>query len=80
MPEHGDDAGHCRNGLSVQNYREASAEERATYRRWGVGIAVFYSALLLIFGIVAIANDSGDSRTKLTSLSAHSTAASARSN
>ena len=38
MPEHGDDAGHCSNGLSAQKYREATAEERATYRKWIRGI------------------------------------------
>jgi hypothetical protein len=34
MLEHGDDAGHCSNGLSAQNYRGAIAEERAIYRKW----------------------------------------------
>lgn len=54
MLEHGDDAGHCSNGLSAQNYRGATAEERAIYRKWIRGMIPFYSTLVLIFGVVAI--------------------------
>jgi hypothetical protein len=69
MPERYD-AGHCSNGLSAQKYQEASAEERATYRKWMRGIVVFYSALLLISGIAAMVSYSNAGLTKLTSISA----------
>jgi hypothetical protein len=48
MSEHGGDAGHCSNGLTARNYRGATAEDRATYRKWIRGLVVFYSTLLLI--------------------------------
>jgi hypothetical protein len=76
MPEHGDDAGHCRNGLSTQNYRGASQEDRALYRKWILGMVVFYGALLMISGVVAIVIDAGPGLTRLTSLSARTTVAS----
>jgi hypothetical protein len=76
MPEHGDDVGHCRNGLSTQNYRGASPEDRAIYRKWMLGMVVFYSALLVVSGVVAIVIDANPGLTRLTSLSIHTTAAS----
>jgi hypothetical protein len=76
MPEHGDDVGHCRNGLSTQNYRGASPEDRAIYRKWMLGMVVFYSALLLVSGVVAIVVDASPGLMQLTSLSARATAAS----
>jgi hypothetical protein len=76
MPEHGDDVGHCRNGLSTENYRGASPEDRAIYRKWMLGMVVFYSALLLVSGVVAIVVDASPGLTRLTSLSARTTAAS----
>ena len=80
MPEHGDDAGHCRNGLSTQNYRGASPQDRAIYRKWILGLVVFYSALLLVSGVVAIVIEASPGLTRLTSLSARTTAASPGSN
>jgi hypothetical protein len=80
MLGHGDDAGHCPNGLSAKNYRAATPEDRVTYRKWMLGIVVFYCTLLLISGIVAIVVDFGAGSTKLTSLSARPTAGSPRSN
>jgi hypothetical protein len=80
MPEHGDNAGNFRNGLSTQNYRGASPEDRAIYRKWIVGMVVFYSALLLGSGVVAIVVDASLGLTRLTSLSARTTAASPGSN
>ena len=80
MREHGDNVGHCRNGLSTQNYRGASPEDRAIYRKWIRGMFVFYSTLLLISGVVAFVSYSGGSLTQLTSLSSHSIAASAKAN
>jgi hypothetical protein len=80
MPEHGDDAAHCSNGLSSRNYRQATPEERATYRKWILGMVVFYCTLLLISGVVAFVVDSGAGATRFTSLSAPATAGSARSN
>ena len=80
MPEHGDDAGHHRNGLSTQNYRGASPEDRAIYRKWILGMVVFYSALLLVSGVVAVVIEASPGLTRLTSLSARTTAASPGSN
>ena len=80
MPEYGDDAGQRRIGLSTQNYRGASPEDRAIYRKWIVGMVVFYSALLLVSGVVAIVVDASPGLTRLTSLSARTTAASPGSN
>jgi hypothetical protein len=76
MPEHGDDAGHYRNGLSTQNYCGASPEDRAIYRKWILGMVVFYSALLLVSGVVALVIEASPGLTRLTSLSARTTAAS----
>jgi hypothetical protein len=76
----GDDAAHCSNGLSAQNYRAATAEDRVIYRKWILGMVVFYSALLLISGAVAIAIDSSVGLTRLTTVSAQPTAKSPRTN
>jgi hypothetical protein len=73
MPERGDDAGYCRNGLSTRNYRGATPEDRAIYRKWILGMVVFYSALLLVSGAVAIVVEASPGLTRLTSLSAHTT-------
>jgi hypothetical protein len=76
MFQHGDDAGRCRNGLSAQEYRKATAADRATYRKWAFAMAVFYFTLLLTAGVVAILTESSPGLTRLTSLSAHTMAAS----
>jgi len=76
MLRHGDDAGHFRNG-SAQDFRAETAEDRATYRKWVFGILVFYCALLLVSGVVAVVIDSSPGLVRLTRLSAHTTAASA---
>jgi hypothetical protein len=78
MDRYGDDAGHCSNGLSTQEYREANAEDRATHRKWGLAMLVFYGALLLISGVVATVVDSNSNPTKLAT--AQRTSGSARSN
>jgi hypothetical protein len=80
MPAQRDHAGHRSNGLSARNCREATPEERVTYRKWILGMAVFYCALLLISGVVAFVVDSGAGSTRVTSLSVHPTDGSARSN
>jgi hypothetical protein len=80
MPEHGGDAGRCSSGLSAQNYRGATPEDRAIYRKWIFGMVIFYSALLLISGVVAIVIDLSPSLTRLTTLSAQPSVASSRSN
>jgi hypothetical protein len=80
MPEYGDDAGQRRIGLSTQNYRGASAEDRAVYRKWILGLVVFYSALLLFSGAVAIVIDASPGLMRLTSLSARPIVASPGSN
>ena len=79
MLRHGDDAGYCRNGLSAQQYRKATDEDRAIYRKWGLGLVIFYSAVLLISGVAAILAESSPGLQRLTSLSAHATVATARS-
>jgi hypothetical protein len=75
----GDDADHCSNGLTARKYREATPEERATYRKWKRGAIALYCALLLISG-VAIAGFSKVGLTQLTNLSPRSVAASSRAN
>ena len=75
----GDDAGHCSNGLTAQKYREATAEELATYRKWKRGTIAFYCALLLVSGI-AIAGYSKAGLTQLSNLSARNITASSRAN
>ena len=50
----GDDAGHCSNGLSADNYHDADPEDRATFRAWLRGVAVFYAAVLMLSGAIAI--------------------------
>jgi hypothetical protein len=74
-----DDAGHSSNGLTAQKYRKATPEERATYRKWMRGIAVFYCALLLVAG-VAIAGYSKAGLTQLSNLSVRNVAAPPRTN
>jgi hypothetical protein len=71
----GDDAGHCSNGLTAQKYREATTEERATYRKWMRGIVAIYGALLLV-AAVAMVGYSNAGLTQLTNLSARNVAAS----
>jgi hypothetical protein len=80
VPEHGEDAGRCSNGLSVRNYRGATPEDRAIYRKWILGMVVFYSMLLLISGVVAIVVDSSPGLTRLTTLSTQPSLAPSRSN
>jgi hypothetical protein len=64
----GDDAGRCANGLTAQKYREATAEERAIYRKWLRFTVVVYGALLMTV-VVAVTTYSGSGRTELTDLS-----------
>ena len=64
----GDDAARCSNGLTARKFRDATSEERATYRRWIRGIIFFYCGLLFIAG-VAVVNYPGTGRTELTKLS-----------
>ena len=71
----GDDAGHCSNGLTAQIYREASTEERVTYRKWIRGMAALYCVLLLVAGF-AIATYSNADLTQLSNLSTRHIAAS----
>jgi hypothetical protein len=73
MSMDGDDAGRCSNGLTVRKFRDATSEERATYRRWIRGIIFFYCGLLFIAG-VAVVNYSGTGRTELTKLSVNQAA------
>jgi hypothetical protein len=69
----GDDAARCSNGLTARKFRDATSEERATYRRWIRGIIFFYCGLLFIAG-AAVVNYSGTGRTELTKLSVNQAA------
>ena len=80
MLEHGDDAGHCSNGLTAQKFRDATLEEQWTYRKWMRGTIAFYCALLLMAGTLALMNYSNAGLTQLTSLSNRPAAPSYRSN
>ena len=69
----GDDAGHCSNGLSADNYRTANPEERATFRAWIRGAIVFYATILLLTGTIAILTYGDAGLTRLADLYAHAT-------
>jgi hypothetical protein len=75
----GDDAGHCSSGLTAQKFREATPDERATYRKWLRGMLFFYCALLFISGVAA-ATFSGAGMTQLSKLTGHELSASLRTN
>jgi hypothetical protein len=75
-----DDAGKCPNGLTVQNFRAATAEERTVYREWMRGIIVFYSTLLLISGTIAIGSYSSTGLARQTTFSGRSTITSLNAN
>lgn len=70
----GDDAGHCSNGLSADNYRAASPVDRATLRAWLNGVAVFYATVLILSGAIAILTYKDVGLTQLATLYAHVTA------
>jgi hypothetical protein len=70
----GDDAAHCPNGLSANNYREADPEDRATFRAWLRGAAVFYAAVLVLSGAIAVLSYKEVGLTQLATLYAQVTA------
>ena len=70
----GDDVGHCSSGLSANSYRAADPEERATFRAWLRGVAVFYLTVLTLSGAIAILSYKDVGLTQLASLYAHVTA------
>jgi predicted lysophospholipase L1 biosynthesis ABC-type transport system permease subunit len=74
----GDEASRRSLGSSGPRFREATAEERAVYRKWRRGMIVFYCALTLISGVIAAASYSSAGLTRLTSLSVRQTTTSAR--
>jgi hypothetical protein len=76
----GDDAGHCSSGLTAQNFREATPEERTVYRKWLRGMGFVYGTLLLMSGVAAIASYSVAGPTQLTKLSVPHTQTSPRTN
>ena len=78
MLEGGDEAGHYSHGLTAKPYREATEEERATYRKWMRGIIAFYSVLALAIGLLAAVSYSGAGLTQLTHLSVRPAATSPR--
>ena len=71
----GDDAGHCSNGLSADNYRDADPDDRATFRVWLRGVAVFYTTVLILSGAIAILTYKDVGLTQLADLYTHVTAA-----
>jgi hypothetical protein len=76
---HGDDAGHCSNGLTAQKFRDSTPEERTIYRKWLRGMVLFYCALVFMSG-VAMATWFGGGRTQLTDLAVQKAVVSARAN
>ena len=78
MLEDGNAPAHYSNGLTTRRYREATEEERATYRKWMRGITAFYCVLALATGLVAALNYSGAGLTQLTNLSVRPVATSPR--
>src|SRR5712691_10594304 len=74
MPGHGNDAGHRSNALPAQNYREATAEDRSSYRKRVLGIVIVCSTLLLISGAVAIMIDWNTKLMRLSTVSVQATA------
>jgi hypothetical protein len=74
MLDDGDDVGHCSNGLSAGNYRDADPEDRATFRAWLRGVAVFYATVLMLSGAIAILTYKDVGLTQLATLYAHVTA------
>ena len=74
MFEHGDDAGHCSNGLTAQRFRDATIEERRIYRKWMRGMIAFH-CVLLVAGTLTLMNYSNSGLTQLTSLSSRRAAA-----
>ena len=70
----GDDAGHCSNGLSADNYRAAGPADRATLRAWLNGVAVFYVTILMLTGAIAVLSVKAVGLTQLADLYTHVTA------
>jgi hypothetical protein len=78
MLEDGNAADHYSNGVTAKRYREATDEERATYRKWMRGIIAFYTLLVLATGVLVAVNHTGAGVTQLTNLSVRPVAASPR--
>ena len=55
----GDDAAHCANALTRRRFREATSEERATYRKWIRGMVVLYCTLLVASGLIIFVSSEG---------------------
>jgi len=73
MFTNGDDADYRCNGSAAKKFREATSEERATYRRWLRGIICFYCGLLFASGVAAVTY-SGTGRSQPAGLPAHRSA------
>ncbi|PDT74741.1 hypothetical protein [Bradyrhizobium sp. C9] len=80
VPEHGDDAAHCSNGLNAQRFRDATPDERAVYRRWIRSAIVACGLLAFAAGAMVWINGAGVGQTQLSSLSSTSNAKSGRGN
>lgn len=64
-----------RDGATARQFREETAEDRATYQKWLRATIVFYGALLSIGAIVAVVGYSSVAPDQLTSLSRRPVAA-----
>jgi len=76
----GDDVARCSNGLTAQKFREATAEEQVTYRKWMRGLVFFYGALLLMSGAAAVVSHSSADLTQVTTVSQRQAAVSPKTN
>ncbi len=63
MTEHLDDSAHCTGTGMRAQLRALSEEDRETCRRWRRGVGLFYGAVLLAFGGIAVAVSSHSSTT-----------------
>ncbi|MGF6425193.1 MULTISPECIES: hypothetical protein [Bradyrhizobium] len=70
--QHGDDAAHCSNGLNARNFRDATPDDRAIYRRWIRSAIMVCGLLAFAAGAVVWMNGTGIGPTQLTSLSSPS--------
>jgi hypothetical protein len=70
MLSDGADVGRRSNGRIARKLREATAEERASYRKWMRGVIAFYSVALLVSAVILFVGYSSGGLTQLTNLAA----------
>ncbi len=59
MDDYSQDSAHTTNGLTADIFKTLTHEDKATHRRWARTMLGFYGTLLLVGGIVVLANHSG---------------------